>query len=166
MHGPLSAAFFLVALATAGCGPKGCRASTEAERAGAAGARAPGAGTNPAAAPAVRLSVTDDTLRIEVHGPREARLSPEATIERRREDGSFAPIGTYRLIAACDETPPDCLALTAGAELRPLPWRLVAGDDLQCDCDRCRRAPPGTYRFVVRSCDGARVESESFDLAL
>jgi hypothetical protein len=130
---------------------------TVAPQAGATGARAD-----------VRLSVDgvpeDPALRIEVHGTGRARIAPEAVIEHRRADGTYEEVGPYRLIARCDETPTSCLTLVPGAELRPLAWQRVFGDGLQCGCERCRAAEDGTYRFVVHTCDGARIEGETFEI--
>jgi hypothetical protein len=139
---------------------------TQAQRAsGRAGATQPSVSAERAD---VRLSVDgvpeEPSLRVEVHGSGRARVAPEALLEHRLPNGHYEEVGPYRLIARCDETPTSCLTLTPGAELRPLAWQRVFGDGLQCGCERCRAAEDGTYRFVVRTCDGARIEGEPFEI--
>ena len=62
---------------------------------------------------------------------------------------------------------PRCVSLAAGAVLQPAPWRGYSCD-LQCptSCDKNVVSPPGTYRFVVESCDGQRqIVSPPFQFA-
>ena len=64
-------------------------------------------------------------------------------------------------------TIPRCVSLAAGAVLQPAPW-LGYSCYSQCptSCDSNLASPPGTYRFVVESCDGQRqIVSPPFQFA-
>jgi hypothetical protein len=156
----------LMSLGWSGCGAKSCscREPTAADPPGSSETE-PSASA-PDVPEGIRLhvdsSLGEHSLRVEIHGRHGARLSPEGSIERGRGDGTFAQVVPYRLIASCGDSPPDCLALTPGAELRPIAWSHVVGDGGQCGCEHCRPADPGEYRFVLATCDGARIEGASF----
>jgi len=95
-----------------------------------------------------------------------ARLASTLGVER-EVDGHFVAvtgIAGLTLRSDCQTPAPECVALVAGAELRPPPWLGTLGD-AQCICTRCGPAQAGTYRFVVSSCDGRqRAETERFTL--
>ena len=86
-----------------------------------------------------------------------------ATLERRSDDGGWAPIEGldlgkgYRLVETCADTAaPSCVSLASGKALFPVPWQ---GFSCSSQCNGTCRANvwegEGTFRLVVRSCDGA-----------
>ena len=78
---------------------------------------------------------------------------------------AFEPFaaGALSFRFACDAPPAACLDLVPGAELRPPTWLATAGR-AQCNERGADRAPPGRYRFVAHTCDGARIEGQAFEL--
>lgn len=67
------------------------------------------------------------------------------------------PVSNMELRKSCLPTSsyPECIELAADSTLRPVPW---TGRYCYSQCpNACRLdgpAPPGTYRFVITSCDG------------
>ena len=103
-------------------------------------------------------------------------LKSNVTIER-QVSGRWndAGIKNFFLVETCpssedwpsENTIPRCVSLAAGAVLQPAPWRGFSCDS-QCptSCDSNVAFPPGTYRFVVESCDGQRqIVSPPFQFA-
>ncbi|MEM7186720.1 MAG: hypothetical protein AAF466_08690, partial [Bacteroidota bacterium] len=78
---------------------------------------------------------------------------------------TFEAVGAQlKLRDSCNDAVEDCLTLIGGAAYHPIDWSGDIGEG-QCECDRCGRAPSGTYRIVVSSCNGAhQVRSGPFDL--
>ncbi len=96
------------------------------------------------------------------------RLSTAVTVERAAEGGfSALPGGQLSLRDSCQGSPPKCVELVPGAELRPPPWRAAHGE-AQCGCREpgaCAPLPTGRYRFTVRGCETPyRVAGEAFDV--
>ncbi len=105
-------------------------------------------------------------IALEAHGPGTVRLRRDVAVERAAGEG-FERVAAEGLTLRpdCATEAPECIELAPGAELAPPPWTGVLGE-AQCDCDDCRPAPPGRYRFVVTTCDGAhRIESAPFAIA-
>lgn len=101
-----------------------------------------------------------------------SRLRTVATIER-KTDGGWQPLaldlGTgYRLVEECPRREGQldgCVDVGAGATLVPVRWSGM-GCSAQCNMT-CRANPfegPGTFRLVVRSCDGREIDGAPFDL--
>jgi hypothetical protein len=123
--------------------------------------------------PAPVLSVTGTPATVGQHvaisvvnrGPSAAELGTAIAIEV-EHDGAFVPTdrGGLTLRYDCAQEPPACVTLAPGAELIPPEW-LGTWGDVQCVCTRCGPVEPGTYRFVVTTCDGAhRVEGTPFTM--
>lgn len=98
-----------------------------------------------------------------------ARVSLGAAVTVEHEQGGrwsvVSGIDSLTLRPDCESAAPRCTTLAPGAELFPPAWLGTTGD-AQCLCEACARVLPGRYRFVVRSCDGARrIESEPFTTA-
>lgn len=157
--------------------PPSAPSSTTAEGEGQAEATPPASGTS--VAPSTPSGPPDCVVRgeptlggvaisVENHGAHEVSLRAAVSVEQRGEGGAFtarAEEGSLALRADCTHEAERCVTLAPGGELRPPIWNGTWGD-MQCDCDRCAPADPGTYRFVVVSCDGQhRVEGEPFELA-
>lgn len=126
-------------------------------------------------APAARVTIANfGAGRFEVRNDSSAaaRVQTVATIERKTDAGWQAlalDLGTgYRLVEECPrhEAQLDtCVDLAAGGALVPVRWSGM-GCSAQCN-GTCRANPfegPGTFRLVVRSCDGAEVDGRPFDL--
>src|SRR5687767_3460604 len=74
------------------------------------------------------LTITNLMPRqFELTSDRALGIASTARIERRGDDGRWSPIESldngpgYRLVTNCDDTPPACVELAAGAKLRPIP---------------------------------------------
>jgi hypothetical protein len=105
------------------------------------------------------------SIAIEAHGPDVVRLRRDIVVERAAGDGfERVDAAGITLRPDCVTEAPECVELAPGAELLPPPWSGALGD-AQCECDDCRPAEPGRYRFVATSCDGAhRIHGEPFAL--
>jgi len=174
----------IVCLCFAGCGggcsgaseeadPPESRASQRTEASGGESTPGPVESEPPAdPGPAPELRVTADvdayaghaTARIANLGD-ETELSGALGLQRRRGEAWSDVDGVaLDLRFACDEEPPECVTLAPGAVFIPPAW-LGTGGDAQCGCEECSPAEEGTYRFVVRSCNGAHtVAGEPFEL--
>jgi hypothetical protein len=87
-----------------------------------------------------------------------------SVIVEREHGGAYEAVSAAGLSLRpdCEHDAPDCVTLGPGAELLPPDWNGMAGD-AQCVCTRCAPVEAGTYRLVVRTCDGGhRVESAPF----
>lgn len=106
-------------------------------------------------------------ISVENHGAHDVSLRAAVIVEGRTAAGAFeahTSESTLSLRPDCSHDAERCVTLAPGGELRPPIWNGMFGD-MQCECDRCAPAGPGTYRFVVESCDGQhRVEGEPFEL--
>ncbi len=91
-------------------------------------------------------------------------LASEVAVER-AGDAGFAPFAEHALSLrfACNAPAATCIEFVSGAELRPPAWLATAGR-AQCAEREGAPAPPGRYRFVARTCDGARIEGTPFTL--
>lgn len=110
--------------------------------------------------------------RLELSTEATVSLARDVRIEERGPDGAWRPAtldsaSPYRLTEYCSDgtaTSP-CATLTRDASLRPAAW---PGLRCRVQCNRCemdRPAGPGTFRFVVRACEGdAELASPPFDL--
>ncbi len=111
------------------------------------------------------------TFQLVNHGP-SIELKSTVTIERQvRGRWNDAGIKNFFLVERCsedwDHTIPRCVSLAAGAVLQPAPWQGYSCYS-QCptSCDSNVVSPPGTYRFVVESCEGQRqIVSPPFQFA-
>lgn len=116
-------------------------------------------GTPAAVGQHVAISITN-------RGSSAAELGASLAIEVER-DGTFVATeqaSALTLRYDCAHDAPACLTLAPGAELLPPEW-LGTWGDMQCICTRCGPVEPGTYRFVVTTCDGAhRVEGTPFTI--
>ena len=105
-------------------------------------------------------------IRVANTGSAQVALAAPLTLER-QVDGHWSVlegVASITLRRSCEIEAPPCTTLAAGAELFPPDWLGTLGD-AQCMCTRCGPAPAGNYRFVVRSCDGARrYEGDPFEL--
>ncbi len=72
-------------------------------------------------------------------------------------------VAEITLRSDCQTPAPACITLVQGSTLEPPAWLGTVGD-AQCICTRCGPAPSGRYRFVIRTCAGARIEGEPFEL--
>lgn len=175
MRTALVPAVVALCLSLSGC--QGCGTSVKASQGHSApatahepSARSSGAGATHAnkspPGPPPEVSVTAEPTElgeadrrvpvVQVHGSRPAHLAREVEVQR-REGTAWHRVATVTLRPSCDAAPPAdrCVTLIAGAELRPPPWLGTTGSG-QCACrEGCKPAPAGTYRFVVRTCDGA-----------
>lgn len=104
-------------------------------------------------------------VRIENRGTAAAELARGLSVQRRAEGVAWSEVGaSLDLRYSCEDEAPECVTLAPGAAYLPPPWLGTLGD-AQCACERCAAAEAGTYRFVVRSCNGAHVlEGEPFEL--
>lgn len=106
-------------------------------------------------------------ISVENHGAHDVSLRAAVIVEGRAAGGAFeahASESSLSLRPDCGHEAERCVTLAPGGELRPPIWNGMWGD-MQCECDRCAAADPGTYRFVVLSCDGQhRVEGAPFEL--
>jgi hypothetical protein len=101
-------------------------------------------------------------IAIENHAEAAVSLSRELVVEVQRGD-SWSTVTTagLSLRSTCEAEAPECVTLQPGAELYPPEWLGTQGD-AQCICTRCVPVESGTYRFVVTTCEGARIEGEPF----
>ena len=105
-------------------------------------------------------------LRIANHGPAMA-LRSAVVVEMQREEGWVAlPVSNLFLRRSCQRADvPDCVELAPGASLDMVPWtgRLCLSQCMtHCRFDGAEE--PGTYRFVVSSCEGTQtVVSSAFE---
>ncbi|MDQ3032501.1 MAG: hypothetical protein M3Y87_08805, partial [Myxococcota bacterium] len=105
-------------------------------------------------------------ITLENRGTELARVAPGIEVERAGASGTFARIdgiASLTLRLDCAHEPPACIELAPGAVLHPPDWLGTRGD-AQCVCTRCVPVEAGTYRFVARSCDGHRIESDAFEV--
>ncbi len=103
-------------------------------------------------------------IRIENRGLEPTELARAVGLQV--QDGAgFVDVDVHLdLRYSCDDEAPECVTLAPGATYLPPAWLGTTGD-AQCECARCGAAPPGTYRFVVRSCSGAHtIEGLPFEL--
>ncbi len=87
------------------------------------------------------------------------QLSSEVKVEQ-MVDGKWqqTPVANLYLISSCTQSPaPACVLLAANASLRPVPWRgNYCSSQCMANCNLDGPVPPGTYRYVVTSCDRKR----------
>jgi len=84
------------------------------------------------------------------------QLSSAVTVEQKvNGEWKDAPVTNFYLIPSCTQGPvPDCVSLAAKASLRPVPWRgNYCSSQCPANCNLDGPVPPGTYRYVVTSCD-------------
>src|SRR5262249_54240648 len=106
-------------------------------------------------------------ISVAVTGGAAVALAPRVFVEQR--DGTdwhdVHGIAELSLRPDCEHPAPDCVNLVPGAELLPPSWLGTTGD-AQCVCTRWAPVPAGTYRFVLRTCDGTkRYLGEPFELS-
>ena len=67
-----------------------------------------------------------------------------------------APVTNLRLRASCEAgAATECMTLAAGASLQPPSWTgSYCSSQCLSNCNLDGPAPPGTYRYVISSCDG------------
>ena len=90
-------------------------------------------------------------------GAAAVRLDPEVLLERRADGGWIAqPIG-LRLDPGAVAAAGKCVALAAGAELRPPAWNgFSCAPQVPGPCRANIYMGPGTFRFVARDCGRKR----------
>lgn len=151
----------------AGGGPPAVEAASTAAREQASGAPPAGAASSVASAVTLTAEVEEDgrvALVLQNRDAAPVRVAADVAVERMGASAfeAFAPTA-LALRFACDVPPVACLELVPGAELRPPPWLASAGR-AQCNERGAEHAPAGRYRFVARTCEGARVEGAAFEL--
>ena len=108
-------------------------------------------------------------LAIEATKP--VKIASSATIEH-QVDGKWSAVPDldlgkgYRLVERCGgAAPPACIDLAPGAPLHPAPFRGFSCSS-QCneECGKNIWLGPGSFRLVVRTCDGATIEGPMFRL--
>lgn len=163
----------LLAIAALSCHPKAPPSEASPSASTAPDASFSASATRPAPAAAVTLvNVGGGRFRVENGGASVTRLRSAAAIERRTDAGwREVPIDLhhgYRLVERCPpaaEPVATCVPLAPREELDPARW---TGLDCSGQCnDACRANSyegPGTFRLVVTSCDGARVEGLPFEM--
>lgn len=106
-------------------------------------------------------------LRVANTGSTTLSIDSALTLEH-ESGGRFVPLegmGRVTLRGSCTAAAPRCVTLAPGAEIFPPDWLGTTGD-AQCACEECAPAPAGRYRFVARSCDGAKTYTgEAFTLS-
>lgn len=104
-------------------------------------------------------------LRVEQRGEGLVRLAPAVTVER-ADDGRFTALAdaAVRLRPSCDDDAPPCLPLGRGGTLAPPPFTGRTGRGQCTGASEGRALPAGDYRFVLATCDGARIEGPTFTL--
>lgn len=117
---------------------------------------APALGAAPSAVALTLLGAGE----LEITAADTARVATAADIERRDEGGGWVRLENldlgkgYRLVAQCTQSD-TCSTVAQGAPLRVQPWH---GLDCSAQCNGTCRANawlgPGTFRFVVRDCEG------------
>ena len=123
------------------------------------------------AADAPRVVVTGEVLEaggvdlvLQNHDAVPVRLAADVAVERVGSGAAEVVAATaLSLRFACDTPPIACLDLVPGAELRPPSWLASVGR-AQCNEVGAEHAPPGRYRFVAHTCDGARIDGAPFEL--
>lgn len=103
-------------------------------------------------------------IRIENRGREATQLAGSIELQRLAGD-TWSDMARVHLDLrySCDDEAAECVTLAPGATYLPPEWLGTIGDS-QCACERCAPAEAGTYRFVVRSCDGAHtVAGQSFE---
>ena len=175
----------MIAMLLIGCGCGGSQASPAGEpspsssaetvqAASPAGTAGPASSRDPARDPApppvLAVRGTPDrhgrvAIAIENRGTTTASVASAITLEAQRGDAWEALEGTALTTRAdCQHEPVHCQELAPGAALQPPAWLGTIGD-AQCACERCGAAPAGTYRFVVRTCDGSHtLPGDPFEL--
>jgi len=113
----------------------------------------------------VNLAEQFGSFRLVNSGP---SISLNSAVEvERQENGDWqnARVSNLLLIRSCQEKASQkCIQLAARATLQPPPWRgNYCSSQCPVPCDLDGPLPPGTYRFVITSCDGKhRFHSASF----
>jgi len=143
--------------------------------ASASAAPSASATASPVPTPSAPLAIVDlggGRFAIENDGADAARVKSAAAIERKTDTGWQALYidvrDGYRLVEQCPArgTPVDaCVSVPAHGELDPARW---TGFNCSGQCNMICRANafegPGTFRLVVSTCDGARVEGPAFEM--
>lgn len=104
---------------------------------------------------------------VEARGEAPVRVKRAIALER-RDGGRWVAVNVRDLTLRADCARPAgaCITLVRGGGLRPPPWNGKASGAGQCGAPEGRDAPPGTYRFVLESCEGdGRVQGEPFAFA-
>lgn len=159
----------LVAIVLASCGrkeaPKPVAPHVAHEEAPATGSAENAPETAPAPPPVplvlqlhVERSVDGVGLRVIHGGEGPVELAQEVVLERAQGDAWEALPHKLHLRLTCQEQ--GCITLAPGAELTAPPW-LGSASGERCDA-LLPRPPAGTYRLVVRSCDGRARSDVSF----
>lgn len=96
------------------------------------------------------------------------RLRSSVAVERRLDNAWQVMGNMLDMVETCDRSRPEeaCTDLRAGAVLTLVPWNGMSCSG-QCNeaCNLNSYVGPGTFRFVVRSCDGKqRWEGPAFVL--
>lgn len=173
VRAPLTITF--LALGTIGCGggcsgasdehPRGER-SPRTEASGGEGHAEPAIAADPGPVPVLRLRGEVDrferrvAISVENHGTEAIELRTALALQKEDGDSWDDVSASLALRDTCAAETSECITLAPGAVYIPPAWTGQLGD-AQCDCERCARAPAGTYRLVVTSCSGAhRVEGE------
>ncbi|HHH28107.1 MAG TPA: hypothetical protein ENK57_07150 [Polyangiaceae bacterium] len=133
---------------------------------------------DPGPPPVLRVTGVPDAhdrsvvIRIENRGTDAAELDAELTLQRASGEGWVDVHAQLALRYSCEDEVPECVTLAPGGAYLPPPWlgttapgtavpgtavpgAAAPGAAAQCECEGCPPAPPGTYRLVVRSCNGA-----------
>lgn len=126
----------------------------------------------PASTSLAIVNVGGGRFAIENGGDAPARVKLAAAIERKTDTG-WTPLyidvrDGYRLVEECPRREAQldaCVDVAAHGELDPARW---TGFNCSGQCNMICRANayegPGTFRLVVSTCDGARVEGLPFDM--
>ena len=156
-------AFVLVSCARDTPHPSGTVVSSGSSSPSAA---SPSAAASSSATPSAPLPVVITNLasgEFEIEAKQPTSLALAATLERLTEDGGWSPMDGldlgkgYRLVESCTGTAPaSCVDVAPSKALFPVPWQGF-GCSAQCNgtCRANSWEGEGTFRLVVRSCDGA-----------
>lgn len=87
------------------------------------------------------------------------QLNSNVKVQQKTTGGwQDAPVSNLRLGVTCEVgTATECTTLVAGASLQPPSWTgSYCSSQCLSNCNLDGPAPPGTYRYVISSCDGKR----------
>ena len=122
----------------------------------------------PGAAPVVVTNLASPgAFSVRNASPQEVRVAREVIVERQTAGKWEQIVAPVELVQRCENPPAgSCIALAGSATIRPVPWN---GYSCAPQCPgSCRAnvyAGPGTFRFVVTSCDRTqRFTGPAFEL--
>ena len=104
----------------------------------------------------VQLSGKFGEFRVLNRG-KQIQLNTTVKIQEKTSEGwREAPVTNLRLRASCEASAAkECMTLAAGASLQPPAWTgSYCSSQCLANCNLDGPAPPGTYRYVISSCDG------------